>query len=51
MFSQLFDSVGVWFSQVRRIAFDAFIDLEPREYFMLLVVTIAVGWVMLKGRN
>jgi len=51
MLNQVKSAVGIWLIQVRRVADDAFTDLEPKEYFMLLVVCIGVGYVLLKGRS
>lgn len=48
---QVTTAIGIWISQVVRITRDAFTDLEPQEYMMLLIVTIAVGYVLLKGRH
>lgn len=51
MFGQLTSAISVWFGQVSRIATDTFMDLEPREYFTLLVITIVLGYMLLRGRN
>jgi hypothetical protein len=50
MLNEVKSAMGVWMWQVRKIVDSAFTNLEPREYLMLLLFAISVGYVLLKGR-
>lgn len=51
MISQLKTDFLVWSVQVKRYMQSEFVDLQPQEYCIGAVFVIAIGFVLLSGRQ
>jgi len=51
MFASIKTSFLLWVSQLQQLVRSEYLDLEPHEYCIGAVFVIAIGFVLLNGRQ
>ncbi|HQX51681.1 MAG TPA: hypothetical protein PLY87_04035 [Planctomycetaceae bacterium] len=51
MFLNIVNSLDSWFYQTKSLIMHRFNHMSPQDYCVMLVITIAVGLVMLGGKR
>ncbi len=51
MFLSILNSLDSWFYQTKSLIVHRFNHMSPQDYSVMLVISIAVGFVLLRGKR